>query len=125
MSAVTFNEAWERAHGYAWGIWDSTGKLTLRNILVELKESHDREVAAARDAFPLDLPTYDAAGNERHKAACDLREWHPDILAHFACETETQIKILYQILTGKAGGDVKPSEAATAVRDRLIELLES
>lgn len=123
---MTFKEAWERANGYAWGVWDSTGKLTLLNMLLELKDTHEKEVATARDAFPLDLPTYDVAGNERHKAACRLRGWDPSYAEERNWDKDdVQIRVLYQMLDIGGGAGVDGVEAAKAVRDRLVELLEA
>lgn len=120
---MTFNEIWERASGYAWGIWDSTGKLTLRNMLVELKDAHEEEVATARDAFPLDLPTYDVAGNDRHRAVCALKNWDDDEIVRESAEDF--MFMLYIKLYDEFPGDEPHHKLAVAIRDRLIGLLES
>lgn len=127
MSAMTFEEAYQRAKGYAARITDMEGNMTLHSMLVDIKKAHEEEVRQALCKFPLhdELVEYDVAGNERHKALCDLRKWDPDKVQPFPGEHDTHIKILYQILVGKAGGNVSASDAAKAVRDRLVELLEA
>ena len=126
MSAMTFEEAYQRANGYATRIWDTEGKSTLHSMLVDLRKAHEEEVATARDAFPLGLPTYDVAGNERHKAACRLRDWDPSYVAEQNWDKDdVQIRVLYQVLDIGGGTGVEGVEAAKAVRDKLVELLES
>lgn len=123
MSAMTFEEAYQRANGYATRIWDTEGTLTLRNMLVELKNAHEDEVATARDALPLDLPTYGVAGNERHKVACALRRWVDDEVVRESAEDH--LYMLYLKLYDDLPGDEPHEKLAIAIRDRLIGLLES
>jgi len=127
MSAMTFEESYQRAKGYAARIMDTEGNMTLHSMLVDIKKAHEEEVKQALCRFPLfhELTEYDTAGNARHKALCDLRKWDPDKVQPFPGERDTHIKILYQILTGNAGGNVSASDAAKAVRDKLVELLEA
>lgn len=119
----TFNENLEWFSGYICRDNEASRNLTVLNRINALKASHEEELEAAMGKFP--FVEYDVAGNARHKALCDLRKWDPDKVQPFPGERDTHIKILYQILTGKAGGNVSASDAAKAVRDKLVELLES
>ena len=123
MSAMTFEEAYQRADGYATRIWDTEGKSALHSMLVYMRKAHEEEVATARDTFPLDLPTYDVAGNERHKVACALRRWEDDEVVRES--TDDHLLMLYLKLYDELPGDEPHEKLAIAIRDRLIGLLES
>jgi len=120
---MTFNEAYERAHGYAWRIWDTEGKSALHGMLIKLREAHDAEVREARDALPPDLPTYDAAGDDRHRAAWALKNWDDDEIVRESAEDH--LYMLYMKLYNELPGDEPHEKLAIAIRDRLIGLLEA
>ena len=124
---MTFDEAYARIEGYLWRHYEVEGRKWPLDALDELRVAHGEDVKQALCRFPLHdkLVEYDVAGNARHKALCDLRKWDPDKVKPVPGEHDTHIKILYQILVGKAGGNVSASDAAKAVRDKLVELLEA
>ena len=125
MSEMTFNEAYQRANGYATRIWDTEGKVTLHSMLVDIKKAHEEEVRQALCKFPLhdELVEYDVVGNERHKVACALRRWVDDEVVRESADDH--LCMLYMKLYDELPGDEPHEKLAIAIRDRLIGLLEA
>lgn len=125
MSTMTFNEAYQRAKGYAARIMDTEGNMTLHSILADIKKAHDEEVKQALCRFPLhdELVEYDVPGNERHKVACALRRWEDDEVVRESADDH--LCMLYLKLCDELPGDEPHEKLAIAIRDRLIGLLEA
>ena len=66
------------------------------------------------------------ADSERHKAARMLGDWDPEeAMRRNSGQHDIHIRMLYQALGLGGGLGVGGTEAAIAVRDRLVELLEA
>lgn len=122
---MTFNEAYQRANGYAMRMWDTEGKSALHSMLVDLKKAHEEEVKQALCRFPLfhELTEYDTAGNDRHKVACALRSWDDDEVVRESADDH--LRMLYLKLYNDFPGDEPHEKLAIAIRDRLVGLLEA
>lgn len=128
---MTFSEAYERAHGYAWRIWDTEGKCALHNMLIEVKKAHEEEVKQALLKFPrldevaepdaADSEQYDAAC--RHRAAWALKNWDDDEIVRESADDF--MLMLYMKLYNEVPRDEPRDRLAVAIRDKLIGFLEA
>lgn len=96
------------------------GNGSVLRIADRIVAAHERELAAAKLAA--EMPTYDVDGNERHKAACELRDMKIGKLSthwDFVCSLAARLNI-----PRPNDEPYEDYELHELIRDKLVDLLE-
>lgn len=96
------------------------GNGAVMRIADRIVAAHERELAAAKLAA--EMPTYDVEGNERHKAACELRDMKIGKLSthwNFVCSLAACLNVPCQ-----KDEVYEDYELHELIRDKLVDLLE-
>lgn len=96
------------------------GNGSVMRIADRIVAAHERELAAAKLAA--EMPTYDVEGNERHKAACELRDMKIGKLSthwNFVCSLAARLNI-----PRPKDEPYEDYELHELIRDKLVSLLE-
>lgn len=96
------------------------GNGSVMRIADRIVAAHERELAAAKLAA--EMPTYDVEGNERHKAACELRDMRIGKLSvhrGFVCNLAACLHI-----PRPNDEPYEDYELHELIRDKLVNLLE-
>ena len=96
------------------------GNGSVMRIADRIVAAHERELAAAKLAA--EMPTYDVEGNERHKAACELRDMKIGKLSthwNFVCSLAARLNI-----PRPNDEPYEDYELHELIRDKLVDLLE-
>lgn len=96
------------------------GNGSVMRIADRIVAAHERELAAAKLAA--EMTTYDVEGNERHKAACELRDMKIGKLSthwNFVCSLAARLNI-----PRPKDEPYEDYELHELIRDKLVNLLE-
>ena len=96
------------------------GNGSVMRIADRIVAAHERELTAAKLAA--EMPTYDVEGNERHKAACELRDMKIGKLSthwNFVCSLAARLNI-----PRPNDEPYEDYELHELIRDKLVNLLE-
>ena len=96
------------------------GNGSVMRIADRIVAAHEREIAATKLAA--EMPTYDVEGNERHKAACELRDMKIGKLSthwNFVCSLAARLNI-----PRPNDEPYEDYELHELIRDKLVNLLE-